>query len=151
MREEVIATVQLIYDCPAEASLSAQSDLIHNDVARLLDADSGNPVKLQGLTVQHVQSEAMTYGNPQARPDTEWQSEQMKELLARAYPDAESFGDALTFVLCDLRHLADQENLAFGLWDKSAYRIYAEERADAASRKSKAASDDSETDQGERS
>ncbi|MFG5379652.1 hypothetical protein [Yoonia sp. R2-816] len=151
MQEEVTATVQLIYSCPTDKSLSGQSNLIHEDVARLLGADSGNPVQLQGLTVQHVQSEAVTYGNTEPRSDTHWQCEQMKELLALAYPDAESYGDALRFVLCDLRHLADQEDLAFGLWDKSAYRIYLVEKADRAKRKSKTASDDSENDQGERS
>ncbi len=151
MQEEVTATVQLIYSCPADRSLSAQSDLIDEDVARLLSADSGNAVQLQGLTVQHVQSEAMTYENTEPRSDTHWQCEQMKELLARAYPDAECYGDALMFVLCDLRHLADQEDLAFGLWDKSAYRTYVAEKQDAARKKRKTASDDSETDQGERS
>ncbi len=75
----------------------------------------------------------------------------MNELLERAYPDAESPGDAMMFVLCDLRHLADQENLAFGLWDRSAYRIYVAEREDAARQKKKTALEDSETDQGERS
>ena len=151
MREEVTATVQLIYDCPAEASLSAQSDMIHDDIVRLLDADSTTVVQLSGLTIQHVQSEAMTYGNAEPRPDTHWQCEQMKDLLARAYPDAESYGDALMFVLCDLRHLADQEDLAFGLWDKSAYRIYVAETQYDDGKKRKTASPDSETDQGERS
>ncbi len=151
MQEEVTATVQLIYSCPADKSLSAQSDLIHEDVARLLGADNGNPVQLQGLTVQHVQSEAMIYGNTEPRSDTHWQCEQMKELLALAYPDAESYGDALMFVLCDLRHLADQEHLAFGLWDKSAYRTYVAETQDDAGKRRKTASRDSETDQGERS
>ncbi len=56
MREDVTATVQLIYDCPADASLSAQSDMIHDDVVRLLGADSNNTVQLRGLTIQHVQS-----------------------------------------------------------------------------------------------
>ncbi len=151
MREDVTATVQLIYDCPADASLSAQSDMIHDDIVRLLDADSNNTVQLSGLTIQHVQSQAMTYGITEPRPDTRWQCDQMNDLLERAYPDAESSADALIFVLCDLRHLADQENLAFGLWDKSAYRIYVAEREDAAGQKKKTALEDSETDQGERS
>ena len=84
MHEEITATVQLIYSCPAEKSLSAQSDLIHDDVARLLDADSTTDVALQGLTIQHVQSEAMTYGNVEPRSDTRWQCDLMNELLARA-------------------------------------------------------------------
>ena len=151
MQEEITATLQLIYSCPAEKSLSAQSDLIHDDVARLLDADSTTDVALQGLTIQHVKSEAMTYGNVEQRSDTRWQCDQMNELLARAYPDAECTADALMFALCDLRHLADQENLAFGLWDKSAYRIYAAESLDAAREKRKTASEGSETDHGERS
>ena len=130
MREEVIASVQLIYDRPAEASLSAQSDMIHEDIVRLLDADSTTVVQLRGLTIQHVQSEAITHGNTEPSSETRWHCDQMKELLEQAYPDAESPGDALMFVLCDLRHLADQEDLAFGLWDKSAYRIYVGEKAD---------------------
>ncbi|WP_108816699.1 hypothetical protein [Loktanella sp. Alg231-35] len=151
MQGEITATVQLIYSCPAESSLSAQSDLIQDDVARLMDADSTTDVALQGLTIQHVQSEAMTYGNVEPRSDTDWQCDRMKDLLQAAYPDAECIGDALSFVLCDLRHLADQENLAFGLWDKSAYRIYAAESRDAAREKKKTASEGSETDHGERS
>ncbi|WP_299749630.1 hypothetical protein [uncultured Tateyamaria sp.] len=151
MQEEVTAKVQLIYSCRADKSRSAQSDMIHEDIVRLLDADSTTVVQLSGLTIQHVQSEAITHENMEPRSETRWQCHQMKELLEQAYPDAESPGDALMFVLCDLRHLADQEDLAFGLWDKSAYRIYVEERADMESRKSKSASDDSETDQGERS
>ncbi|KJZ17912.1 hypothetical protein [Loktanella sp. S4079] len=127
MREEITATVQMIYDCPAEASLSAQSDMIHDDIVRLLDADSNNDVQMSGITIQHVQSEAMTYGNTEPRPNLVWQCDQMKDLLGQAYPDAQSTGDALMFALCDLRHLADQHNLAFGLWDKSAYRIYVAE------------------------
>ena len=75
MREEVIASVQLIYDRPAEASLSAQSDMIHEDIVRLLDADSTTVVQLRGLTIQHVQSEAITHGN------TEPSSEKRKHSL----------------------------------------------------------------------
>ena len=46
MQEEITATVQLIYSCPAEKSLTAQSDMIHDDVIRLLDADSESDVAL---------------------------------------------------------------------------------------------------------
>ena len=46
MQEEITVTVQLIYSCPAEQSLTAQSAMIHDDVIRLLDADSESDVAL---------------------------------------------------------------------------------------------------------
>ena len=151
MHEEITATVQLIYSCPAAQSLSAQTDLIHTDITRLMDAHGSAGVQLVGLTVQHAQSEVMTYGEPEPRAAQQGAHEEMKELLARAYPDAESYGDALMFALCDLRHLADQQNLAFGLWDKNAYRIYRVELEDAQRKKRQAALACLQTGQGESS
>jgi hypothetical protein len=71
MQEEITATVQLIYSCPAEPSLPAQSDMIHDDLVRLLDADNATGVALVGLTIQHLQSEAMTYGHVEPRDQHE--------------------------------------------------------------------------------
>ena len=151
MQEEITATVQLIYICPADKSLTAQSDMIHDDVVRLLDADSNSGVVLSGLTIQHVQSEAMTYGNTEPRNACDRQADRAQALLEDAYRDAATVGEALSYALCDLRHLADAHNLAFGLWDKSGHRYYLAERQDTENEKRKAALGGAETDQGERS
>ena len=130
MQEEITATVQLIYSCPAEPSLPAQSDMIHDDLVRLLDADNATGVALVGLTIQHLQSEAMTYGHVEPREGLYSQRDRVADLLEAAYLDAQCVGEALSFALCDLRHLADQHELAFGLWDKSGHAIYRAERQD---------------------
>ena len=131
MNEEIKATIQAIYQCPAEVSLTAQSDMIHDDLTRLIDQNGTRNVAMCGVTIQHVQSEAMSYGNTTPRDIPAHQIDQTDRLLRDVYPDAGSIGEALSWILCDLRHLADQENIAFGLWDKSGYRIYAAEKHDA--------------------
>lgn len=151
MQEEITATVQLIYSCPAEQSLTAQSNMIHDDVIRLLDADSTHDVALSGFTIQHVQSEAMTYGNTEPRNGCDRQADRIQDLLEEAYPDAGSIAEALSYALCDLRHLADAHNLTFGLWDKTGHSYYAAERHDEDQKERKAALEGSEADQGERS
>ena len=151
MQEEITATVQLIYSCPAEQSLTAQSAMIHDDVVRLLDADSANDVALSGFTIQHVQSEAMTYGNTEPRNACARQADRVQALLDDAYPDAGSIAEAMSYALCDLRHLADAHNIAFGLWDKTGHSYYVAERHDADHKERKAALQGPETDQGERS
>ncbi len=88
---------------------------------------------------------------PEPRDSTYFQCDRMVELLGALYPDAESIADAMSFALCDLRHLADQEGLAFGLWDRRGYRFYIAERGDEDRQKRKAALEGSEADQGERS
>lgn len=151
MQEEITATVQLIYSCPAEQSLTAQSAMIQDDIARLMDSDRTTGVALARLTIQHVQPEAMTYGNTEPRDACDRQADRAQALLEDAYPDAATVGEALSYALCDLRHLADAHNLAFGLWDKSGHRYYLAERQDAETEKRKAAFGEGEIDQGERS
>lgn len=129
IREEVTAIVQLVYDCSAGDALKKQRDSIHDDVVRLLDADSSNDVACCGVTIQHVSSEAATYGNLEARTLAERQSERILEALEYVY-DIESPQELLTFALSDLRHFADINQLAFARCDREAFSVYQAERAE---------------------
>jgi len=128
MKEEVIATAQLAYQCPADAALSAQQDMIHDDLCRLLDADSTTGVACVTVTVAHVAPEAETYGNVEPSNVPSIQSDKMGETLSLHYEDLESEGEQLRAALCDLRHFADAHGLDFAKWDKSAHQIYRAER-----------------------
>lgn len=124
MREEITVTAQLIYDCPLDAALTEQSDMIEDDLKRLLDADSTTGVACCGVTIAHVAPEAETYGNTEARQLAERQSDRIKDALAAVYTDTEDARSLLIYALCDLRHFADQHGLAFGRHDKSAHQLY---------------------------
>lgn len=80
MKEEITVTIQAVYQCPAEASLTAQTDMIHHDLIRLLDTDSTTDVAMCGVTIQHAQSEAMSYGNTPPRNIPAHQTDQMDKL-----------------------------------------------------------------------
>ncbi|MCT4557240.1 MAG: hypothetical protein N4A61_04180, partial [Pelagimonas sp.] len=127
MREEITITAQMIYDCPAEASLQEQGRAIHDDLVRLLDADSTTGVACSGVSIQHLSPEALTYGNAQARQLAERQSDRIIEALSSLY-DTDAASDLLIYALCDLRHLADQSNLLFDRHDKNAFQYYRAEK-----------------------
>ena len=128
MREEIAVTAQLIYDCPMDAALTEQSDMIHADLTRLLDADSTTGVACCGVTIQHIAPEAETYGTTEARQLAERQSDRIKDALQAVYDDTEDARSLLIYALCDLRHFADQNGLSFGLNDKAAHQLYRAER-----------------------
>ena len=130
MQEEITVTAQLIYSCAAEDSLPAQGANIHSDLIDLLDADSTTRVACCGVTIQHLSSEAMTYGNAEARQLAVRQSDRIKSALQALYIDAEEPSELLTYALCDLRHFAVQHGLAFGKHDKDAHQTYRAERED---------------------
>jgi hypothetical protein len=129
-REEITITAEMIYDCRSRDSLADQSALIHNDLMTLLDGDLGDGAMCCAVTIKYVASEAETYGNDEARSVAERQAERLKAALgAMAYPDDENDATALLQnALCDLRHFADQNGLAFGQVDHTAHGIYLRER-----------------------
>ena len=129
MREEVTATIQAVFSCPADAALTEQGSMIHADLCRLLDADSTTGVECVTVTVAHLAPEAETYGNTEARQTAERQSDRMGDALFELYDECE--GDAQSLLqnaLSDLRHFADQHGLAFGMADKSAFQTYRAEK-----------------------
>ncbi|MGH1370342.1 MAG: hypothetical protein ACRBCL_17180 [Maritimibacter sp.] len=128
MQEEITVTAQLVYSCSADDSLTAQGESIHDDLLRLLDADSTTGVECCGVTIQHLSPEALTYGNAEARQGAIRQSDRIKAALQDLYIDTEEARELLTYALCDLRHFADQHGLAFGRHDKDAHQYYREER-----------------------
>ncbi len=127
--EEITATVQLIYNCPMEASLAAQSDMIHGDLSRLLDHDSTIEAQCCGFTITHVAPEAETYGNIESGNVPQIQADRMRDALAGLYLDADSEAEQLRSALCDLRHFADAKGLDFTLSDKTAQQFYLAEKA----------------------
>ncbi len=127
MREEITITAQMVYDCPAKDSRQDQGQAIHNDLLRLLDADSTTGVACCGVTIQHLSPEALTYGNAEARQLAERQSDRIISALAELY-GVDSVPDLLTYALCDLRHLADQSTLSFDRHDKNAFQYYRAEK-----------------------
>lgn len=127
MQEEVIVTAQLTYSCDAENAKAAQSDKIHTDMIRLLDEDSTTGVACVGLTIQHVSTEAMTYGNAEARKLAERQSGRIFEALCALYGE-DNPADLLTYALSDLRHFADQHSFSHARYDRDAFQIYRAER-----------------------
>ncbi|UUV08715.1 hypothetical protein [Ruegeria sp. YS9] len=128
MQEEITVTVQLVYSCSADNSLTSQGHSIHDDLLRLLDADSTTGVECCGFTIQHLSPEALTYGNAEARQGAVRQSDRIKTALENLYIDTEEPRELLTYALCDLRHFADQHGLAFGRHDKDAHQYYRAER-----------------------
>lgn len=130
-QEEITVTVQLVYSCPMEAALTEQRDMIHSDLSRVLDYDSQSGVECSGFTIKYTASEAETYGNDEARSLAERQAARLKAALgAMAYPDDEDDAAALLQnALCDLRHFADQNGLAFAATDHTAHGIYLQEKA----------------------
>lgn len=128
MQEEITVTAQLVYSCSADDSLTAQGESIHDDLLRLLDADSTTGVECCGVTIQHLSPEALTYGNAEARQGAIRQSDRIKVALQDLYIDTEEARELLIYALCDLRHFADQHGLAFGRHDKDAHQYYREER-----------------------
>ena len=129
-REEITITAQMIYDCRSKDSLSDQSALIHNDLMTLLDGEIGDGARCCAVTIKYVASEAETYGNDEARSLAERQAARLKAALgAMAYPDDEDDVAALLQnALCDLRHFADQNGLAFAQADHTAHGIYLQEK-----------------------
>ncbi len=129
-REEITVTAQIIYDCRSRDSLADQTALIHNDLVTLLDGDIGDGAMCCAVTIKYVASEAETYGNDEARSLAERQAARLKAALgAMAYPDDENDPAALLQnALCDLRHFADQNRLAFGEVDHTAHGIYLREK-----------------------
>lgn len=130
MPEEITVTAQLVYVCSAEASLTHQSDLIYGDLHRLLKFEPRSKVECMAVSVKYAASEAETYGNDEARSLAERQAARLKAALgAMAYPDDEDDPAALLQnALCDLRHFADQNGLAFGEVDQTAHGIYLREK-----------------------
>ncbi|PHR20343.1 MAG: hypothetical protein COA37_15525 [Hoeflea sp.] len=58
------------------------------------------------------------------------QAERILDALTALYPDANAdIGELIQYVLCDLRHLADQHVICFGSTDQYAYRTYLQEKA----------------------
>lgn len=123
-REEVIATVQLAFDCPRSAKLSDQAHMINNDLLRLLDEDSTTGVSCVTISIAHLSPEAETYGNVEPSNVATIQADGMAETLAARYPDVDAVGEQLRAALCDLRHFADANGLDFSRWDKSAVQHY---------------------------
>ena len=110
--------------CP----LPAQENDIHDDMSRLLDPDSTTNVECCGFKFQHLSTEALTYGNAEARKETCRKSNRIKAALYFLYMDTQTKQEQLTHALCDLRHFADQQGLDFGLHDKDAHQYYSKER-----------------------
>ena len=127
MDEEIVVTAQLIYSCPAELALSEQSDMIHADLCRLLDADETIGVSCSGLTIAHASAEAETYGNFESDNVPLIQSDRMADALDGLFPDAGCDGERLRNALCDLRHFARARGLDFALWDRTAAQDHAAE------------------------
>ncbi len=123
-REEVVATVQLAFDCPRGPKLSDQAHMINTDLLRLLDEDSTTDLSCVTISIQHLSPEAETYGNVEPSNVAAIQADAMGEALAARYPDIELNGEKLRAALCDLRHFADAHGLDFSRWDKSALQHY---------------------------
>ncbi|MFV1630775.1 hypothetical protein [Phaeobacter sp. JH20_18] len=126
-REEVIATVQLAYQCSAADDLHDQGQMIHADLTRLLDADSTTGVECVAVTVQHLAPEAETYGNVEPSNVTSIQAENIGDTLAEHYGEIQDKGAQLRAALCDLRHFADAHGLDYARWDKSAVMYHSAE------------------------
>ncbi len=127
MDEEIVVTAKLIYSCPAELALTEQSDMIHADLCRLLDADETVGVSCCGMTIAHVSAEAETYGNIESDNVPLIQAARMADALDGLFPDAECDGERLRNALCDLRHFAKIRGLDFALWDQTAEQYHAAE------------------------
>lgn len=123
-REEVIATVQLAFDCPREPKLSDQAHMINADLLRLLDEDSTTGAVCVTISIRHLSPEAETYGNVEPSNVAAIQADAMGEALTARYPDIELNGEKLRAALCDLRHFAKAHRLDFSRWDKSAVQHY---------------------------
>lgn len=126
-REEIIATVQLAYDCSATDKLDEQGRMIHSDLCRLLDADSTTGVSCVALSIAHLSPETETYGNIEPSNVPNIQAERMGDTLSDHYGDIDSVGEQLRAALCDLRHFADANGLDFPRWDRSAAKHYGAE------------------------
>jgi hypothetical protein len=63
MRQEVQATILVTYDAPAKLSRNKLKDQVHDDVMRLLDADSGSHIEATNITILGIREEAEIYGN----------------------------------------------------------------------------------------
>ncbi|WP_341369171.1 hypothetical protein [Yoonia sp. BS5-3] len=126
-REEVIATVQLAFECSAAASLHDQGRQIHDNITRLLGEDMHTDVACVTVSIAHLSPEAETYGNVEPSNVPSIQAERMGETLAEHYGDIESAGEQLRAALCDLRHFADANGLDFSRWDQSAAKHYGAE------------------------
>lgn len=59
--ENVAVTAQFLYNCPREDDIQTHSDMIHDDLCRLLDADSTTGVACQAVTIQRVVSDTAIY------------------------------------------------------------------------------------------
>ena len=125
--EEIVVTAQLTYSCPAEARLSEQSDNIHADLCRLLEADETTGVSCTAVTIAHLSAEAETYGNVFSDNVPLIQADRMEEALKTLFPDAGCDGERLRNALCDLRHFARARGLDFALWDRTAAQYHAAE------------------------
>lgn len=63
MRQQVEVIVSLTYDADATLSREDLGQEIHDDVVRLLDADSASRVELVSFEIMTLREEAEIYGN----------------------------------------------------------------------------------------
>ena len=127
MRQDITITAQMIYNCPVTDTLRDQGEAIHEDLTRLLISDSTSSAVCRAVTLTELSPEADAYGSDNARKLAERQSDRLMDALASLYgvDDAE---DVLSYALCDLRHLADQNGLSFARYDKTAFQVYRAEK-----------------------
>lgn len=129
VRENVAVTAQFFYDCPADVSFDEQSDLIHNDLVRLLDADSTTGVACCGATVQSINGQtklsekSRTHmvcamcGSTNVRADAyaEWYADAGQWVLHSTYDEKHCESCEISTSLLEVDEATQIEIQAFGM------------------------------------
>jgi hypothetical protein len=132
MREEITLIALLTFDCDAERSKAEQTEDCLKDIGRLQDADSTTGVALTNATVLHTSSESETYGTEAASTNQHKASRAevaMHALYSGTSDTTNNAAELLCYMLRDLRHFADDNNLDFADEDRTAYALYSYDRA----------------------
>ena len=68
MQQEIQTTVKLTYSADAALSRSGLRDEIRDDLARIMDPDSGAKISCTGFNIHDIREEAAIYGTEQPAP-----------------------------------------------------------------------------------
>lgn len=128
-RENVAVTAQFFYDCPASVSRDEQSELVHNDLIRLLDADSTTGVACCGATVQSISGDTQftqksrthmvcaMCGSTDVRADAyaEWDADAGQWVLHSTYDEKHCENCEICTSLIEVDEATQIEIQAFGM------------------------------------